>query len=63
MPIVPDRRVVVYACIDEAPLDETAASGKARSDAAKRAEDTRERTPSLADFGWDFPFNSPRPRR
>ena len=60
---VPERRVVVYACIDEAPLDETAASRAARSEAGKRGEETRERKPSLADFGWDFPFNPPRPAR
>jgi hypothetical protein len=36
----------------------------ARNEAARSGSgETQARKPSLAEYGWDFPFNSPKPAR
>jgi hypothetical protein len=58
---VPERRVVVYPCIDEAPIDQAAIDGALhKRGSANRERENEARQPSLAEFGWDFPFNSPK---
>ncbi len=60
---VPERRVVNFR-VNEDSREETAARGTVHNDGAKSVSgETRARKPSLAEFGWDFPFNSPRPTR
>jgi hypothetical protein len=57
---VPERRVV-HPRVNENSREEAAARGEGHSDGVKAVSDeTQARKPSLADFGWDFPFNSPR---
>jgi len=60
---VPERRVV-HPRAHENSGEETAARGTVNKDGAANAGgETQARKPSLAEFGWDFPFNSPRPTR
>jgi hypothetical protein len=59
----PARRVV-HTRVNENSREETAARGASDNDAAKSVNgETQARKPSLAEFGWDFPFNPPRPTR
>jgi hypothetical protein len=59
----PERRVV-HPRLNENSREETATRGAGHNDGAKSVGgETRVHKPSLADFGWDFPFNSPRPTR
>jgi hypothetical protein len=59
----PERRVV-HPGINENSREQTAARSTDHNDGAKSASgETQARKPSLADFGWDFPFNSPRQTR
>ena len=62
---VPERRVVVvHPRVDEASTGDGAANGAARRDGAKNAgETTQARQPWPVEFGWDFPFDSPKPTR
>ncbi|HEY1863559.1 MAG TPA: hypothetical protein VGG77_07700 [Roseiarcus sp.] len=62
---VPERRVVVvHPRVDETPTGGAAASGTVLRDGVKTAsETTQARKPSPIEFGWDFPFNSPKPTR
>ena len=62
---VPERRiVVVHPRVDEASTGDSAASRAARRDGAKNASDTTQaREPWRVEFGWDFPFDSPKPSR
>jgi hypothetical protein len=62
---VPDHRiVVVHPRVDEAFAGEAAADGAALRDGAKNAsETTQAREPWRVEFGWDFPFDSPKPIR
>jgi len=60
---VPEGRVVHPRDNDTA-TDRTAASGTVHNDRIESGGgETQARKPSLADFGWDFPFNSPKPTR
>jgi hypothetical protein len=60
---VPQRRVI-HPRANENSSEETAAKGTVHNDGAKGGSgETQARKPSLAEFGWDFPFNSPRPTR
>jgi hypothetical protein len=55
------ERRVVHPRANENSKEETGARGAGHNDGAKSVSDeTQARKPSLADFGWDFPFNSPR---
>jgi hypothetical protein len=50
--------------VNETSNDGAAASGTAGNDRMKSSGDEAQaRKPSLAEFGWDFPFNSPKPIR
>ena len=62
---VSDRGVVVvHPRVDEAPTRDAAANGTALRDGANSAsETTQARKPWPVEFGWDFPFNSPKPTR
>ena len=62
---VQDRRVVVvHPRVDEASTRDDAANGAALRDGAKNASDTTQaREPWRVEFGWDFPFDSPKPTR
>jgi hypothetical protein len=62
---VPERRVVVvHPRVDEASTGDAGGSGAARRDGAKNAsETTQARKPWPVEFGWDFPFDSPKPTR
>jgi hypothetical protein len=62
---VPKRRVaVVHPSVSETLLDGPAASGTVHSDGAKNGgETTQSRKPWPAEFGWDFPFDFPKPGR
>jgi hypothetical protein len=58
------ERRVVHPRVNENSREETVARGGAHNDGAKSvSSETHARKPSLADFGWDFPFNSPKPTR
>jgi hypothetical protein len=60
---VPERGVV-HSRVNETSSEETAARGTGHNDGAKSGiGETQARKPSLAEFGWDFPFNSPKPTR
>jgi hypothetical protein len=55
---------VVHPRVNEDPREATAVRGTVQHDGAKSgADETQARKPSLAEFGWDFPFNSPGPTR
>jgi hypothetical protein len=55
------KRRVVHPRVKENSREETGARGGSDNGGAKSASgETQARKPSLADFGWDFPFNSPR---
>jgi hypothetical protein len=62
---VPERRVaVVHPRVDEASIGGAAASGTAVRDGAKTSgETTQAQKPWPVEFGWDFPFDSPKPTR
>jgi hypothetical protein len=62
---VPKRRVVVvHPSVSETLIDGPAASGTVHSDGAKNGgETTQSRKPWPAEFGWDFPFDFPKPGR
>jgi hypothetical protein len=62
---VPKRRVVVvHPSVNEALIDEFTASGTVHGDGAKNGgETTQSRKPWPAEFGWDFPFDFPKPGR
>jgi hypothetical protein len=63
MAIVPERRIV-HPRGNETSREETAAKRTNHNDGVKSGRgDTQARKPSLAEFGWDFPFNPPRPTR
>jgi hypothetical protein len=55
--------VVVHRRADDTSLPETGASGKVGADAKTGAETPRSPNPWPAEFGWDFPFDFPRPTR
>jgi hypothetical protein len=60
---VPERGAV-HPRLNETSTEGTTARGTAPNDGAKSGSgETQARKPSLAEFGWDFPFNSPRPTR
>jgi|HubBroStandDraft_5_1064220.scaffolds.fasta_scaffold49945_2 hypothetical protein len=60
---VPERRVV-HPRVNENSSEETTARAMARNEAARSGSgETQARKPSLAEYGWDFPFNSPKPAR
>jgi hypothetical protein len=62
---VPKRRVVVvHPSVSETLIDGPAASGTVNRDDGKNgAETTQSRKPWPAEFGWDFPFDFPKPGR
>ena len=62
---VQDRRVVVvHPRVDDAFTGDAAANGTARHDGATNAsETTQARKPWPVEYGWDFPFDSPKPSR
>lgn len=62
---VPERRVVVvHPRVDEASTSGGAANGPGHGDGAKNAsETTQAQKPWPVEFGWDFPFDSPKPNR
>ena len=62
---VPKRRVVVvHPSVSETLIDRPAASGTVHGDGAKNGgETTQSRKPWPAEFGWDFPFDFPKPGR
>ena len=62
---VPDRRVVVvHPRVDEASNRDEGANGRAQRDGAKDGgETTRAPSPWPVEFGWDFPFDFPKPTR
>ena len=56
------RVVVVHPRVDEASSGNAGANGTAHRDGAKTAsETTQAQKPWPVEFGWDFPFNSPKP--
>ncbi len=58
------RVVVVHPSVSEALIDETAASGAVARDGVKSGSETAQsRKPWPAEFGWDFPFDFPKPGR
>jgi hypothetical protein len=58
------ERRVVHPRASENSKEENGARGAGHNDGAKSVSDeTKTRKPSLAEFGWDFPFNSPTPTR
>jgi hypothetical protein len=61
---VPKRRVVVvHPSVSETLID-AAASGTVDRDGGKNGgETTQSRKPWPAEFGWDFPFDFPKPGR
>jgi hypothetical protein len=62
---VPKRRVVVVdPRIDEASSDGIAAKGAVQKNGAKSGgRETQAREPWPVEFGWDFPFDFPKPVR
>jgi hypothetical protein len=62
---VQERGVVVgHPRVDEASTGDAAANGTAHGDGGKNAsETTQARKPWPVEFGWDFPFDSPKPTR
>ena len=62
---VPKRRVVVvHPSVSETLIDGPAASGAVHSDGSTNGgETTQSRKPWPAEFGWDFPFDFPKPGR
>jgi hypothetical protein len=62
---VQDRRVVVvHPRVDEASTGDAGANGTAHRDGAKNAGETAQaQKPWPVEFGWDFPFDSPKPSR
>ena len=60
---VPKRGVVVvHPSVSETLIDGPAASGD-RNGAKNGGETTQSRKPWPAEFGWDFPFDFPKPGR
>ena len=58
------RVVVVHPSVSESLIDESVGSGANHRDGAKNGnETTRSRKPWPAEFGWDFPFDFPKPGR
>jgi hypothetical protein len=58
------ERRVVHTRVNENSRKEIPATSTGHNDGAKSVSgETQARKPSLADFGWDFPFNSPKPTR
>jgi hypothetical protein len=62
---VPKRRVVVvHPSVSESLIDGPAARGTVHSgDGKNGGETTQSRKPWQAEFGWDFPFDFPKPGR
>ena len=62
---VPKRRiVVVHPSVSETLTAGPAASGTVHRDSSKNgSETTQSRKPWPAEFGWDFPFDFPKPGR
>ncbi|HEY5204648.1 MAG TPA: hypothetical protein VIJ63_08625 [Roseiarcus sp.] len=62
---VPKRRiVVVHPSVSESLADGPAARGTVHGDGAKNGgETTQARKPWPGEFGWDFPFDFPKPGR
>jgi hypothetical protein len=61
---VAKRRVVVVPNVRETLIDEAAASGTVNRDGAKNGgETTQSRKSWPVEFGWDFPFDFPKPLR
>jgi hypothetical protein len=58
------RVVVVHPRVDETSTGGTAASETVHSDGAKNGSETRQApSPWPVEFGWDFPFDFPKPAR
>jgi hypothetical protein len=58
------RVVVVHPRVDETSTGETAASETVHSDRAKNgSETTQARSLRPVEYGWDFPFDFPKPAR
>jgi hypothetical protein len=58
------RVVVIHPSVRETLIDEAAASGTVHRDGAKNGgETTQSRKPWPVEFGWDFPFDFPKPLR
>jgi hypothetical protein len=58
------RVVVVHPSVNEALIDEAATTGTMDRDGVKTGgETTQSRKPWPAEFGWDFPFDFPKPGR
>jgi hypothetical protein len=58
------RRVVVHPRVGETSTGGIAASETVHSDGAKNgSETTRAPSPWPVEFGWDFPFDFPKPAR
>jgi hypothetical protein len=55
--------VVVHPCVDETLLSQTGAPGTAGADVKSGGETPRSPSPWPAEFGWDFPFDFPKPTR
>jgi hypothetical protein len=62
---VPKRRVVVvHPSVAESLIDGAAASEANHRDGVKNGnETTQARKPWPSEFGWDFPFDFPKPGR
>jgi hypothetical protein len=58
------RVIVVDPSVSEALIDGPAASGTVDRDGAKNGgETTKSHKPWPVEFGWDFPFDFPKPAR
>jgi hypothetical protein len=58
------RVVVVHPRVDVTSTGGTAASGTVHSDGAKNGSETAQApSPWPVEFGWDFPFDFPKPTR
>ena len=58
------RGVVVHPRVDETSTGGTVASGTVHGDGAKNGgETTQAPSPWPVEFGWDFPFDFPKPTR
>jgi hypothetical protein len=58
------RVVVVHPSVSEASIDRLDASGTVDRDGAKNGgETTQSHKPWPVEFGWDFPFDFPKPAR
>jgi hypothetical protein len=55
--------VVVHPCVDETLLSQTGATGTVGADVKSGGGTPQSPKPWPAEFGWDFPFDFPKPTR